>query len=757
MSDTILLEAALEYAKRGWLIIPCKPRTKLPLTANGIKNATNNEATIRAWWQRWPNANIAVACGPASGVYIVDVDVNDDEEKKIDGWKSLEEFESMPETVMQKSPRGGGHFFFKTDTPPANKNGFRKGIDIRSDGFYVMLAPSIHPNGKAYEWMDGHAPGDLEFAEFPDFMRPAEKKAVAPWDKQPVAMPSRPASTPIIERASLYLAECDGAVQGQAGHDSLLKAASALVNGFALDDGTALSLLWNEYNPRCNPPWDRSKPGDVRDFERKVREAGKSSTKPKGYLLSDYGLDSGDKALEYGRSLAEGLLASRPVEMPQVLVRSEMAKISTKAGDWSASLFSPPGYVGQLHQWIDTTAGCPQPKLSVLASIVAAGALFGGKVMDESSGRTNIFAMGVAPSSAGKDHPFKAISRLFEVSGAEKLIGGGSVTSDSALEVALTAYPIQLFGIDEAGDFLSGLKNANGSGAAHLSTIKPALKRLWSSADGMYKGKQKADEEVKRIMNPHVCLWALTTPGRFYEGVGSGDLEDGFVARMMFAISDKRESYRFVASAPPPEYLISTTQSWLERKNQESGEDGDIRSIISAKPILVATTEGAWKVFRHYQKIWEDMLRKGDDGSEKTAPIWGKGMENARRVALALAAGDEFHNPEVQEAHAHYACLLTHQTIIDLVDSIKTHMSDNAWEADKKKILKLLIAAGPSGISRSDLIRRTQWLRDRKTRESYIADMAEASIIVVGKKKTSTRPSEWIWAHPYGLQIGGEE
>lgn len=756
MSDAILLEAALEYAKRGWLIIPCKPKTKLPMTANGVKNATNNAETIRAWWQRWPNANIALACGPESGVYIVDVDV--DEEKEIDGWKSLEEFEAMPETVMQKSPRGGGHFFYRTDTPPKNKNGFRRGIDIRSAGYYVMLAPSVHPNGKSYEWMAGHGPGDIEIAEFPAFMRPEEKKAALPWEKQAVVTFIRPTSTPIIERASLYLAECDGAVQGSAGHDSLLKAASALVNGFSLDDGTALSLLWNEYNPRCNPPWDRSKAADVRDFERKVREAGKSSTKPRGHLLSDYGLDGSDKALEYGRTLAEGLLASRPVEMPQVLVRSEIAKATTKAGEWSSSLFNPPGFIGQLHQWIDSTAGCPQPKLSVVASIVAAGALFGGKVRDESDGRTNIFAMGVAPSSAGKDHPFKAISKLFEVSGAEKLIGGGSVTSDSALEVALTTYPIQLFGIDEAGDFLSGLKNANGSGAAHLSTIKPALKRLWSSASGLYKGKQKADEEVKRIMNPHVCLWALTTPGRFYEGVGSGDLEDGFVARMMFAISDKRESYRFTMSSPPPEHLISVTQSWLERKNEESGEGGDIRSIITSKPTLVTTTEGAWKVINHYQKIWEDMLREGDDGSEKTAPIWGKGMENARRVALALAAGDEFNNPEVQEGHAHYACLLTHQTIIDLVDSIKTHMSDNSWEADKKKLLRIIKRTGKKGISKGELTRMSQFIRDKKTRDGYLSEMEESSEIVVGRNAAVQKlHGSWLWAHPYGLQTGVEE
>jgi hypothetical protein len=748
-----MLTAAISYAARGWLVIPCRPNTKLPQTSHGVKDATTNEATIRAWWTRWPNANIALACGKNSGVYVVDIDVSDEDVeagiKAVDGWASLEKMGSLPETMMQKSPRGGGHFFFKTDTPPRNQNGFKPGIDIRGDGYYVMLAPSIHPNGKAYEWLENYGPDQVELADFPAFMRPEDKKASMPWDKSPVTQAVRPSSTPTIERASLYLAECEGATQGQSGHDSLLKAASAMVNGFGLDDGTALSLLWSEYNPRCNPPWDRAKASDVRDFERKVREAGKSCAKPRGYLLNESSYTNDEKAMEFGRSLAASLLAEPEVSMPQIIVRTEESKQTAKAGDWSSALFHPRGFVGQLHRWIDETAGCPQPKLSVLASIVAAGALFGGKVKDESNGRTNIFAMGVAPSSAGKDHPFKAISKLFELSGAEQMIGGGSVTSDSAIEVALTTYPVQLFGIDEAGDFLSGLKNANGSGAAHLSTIKPALKRLWSSADGLYKGKQKADDEVRKISNPHVCLWALTTPGRFYEGVGSGDLEDGFVARMMFAISNQRESYTFKPSAPPPESLVSTAQSWVDRKIQATDCGGDIVTALSQHLLTVNTSAAAWKVFHAYTATWEKLLREGDDGSEKTAPIWGKGLENARRVALTIAAGEEFNNPEISEAHADYACRLAHQTIIDLVDSIKTHMSDNAWEADKKRLMKIIKAAGSEGISKCALTRKTQFMRDKKTRDAYLADMEEARDIVIGK---STK-NQWLWAYPYGLPI----
>ena len=342
MPDDTLLTAALYYASLGWHIFPCKPGAKEPLTKHGVKDATTDEETIREWWAKWPDANVAMACGKKSGYYVVDIDV--DADKGVDGWNSLVALEKdnglTPPTILQETPRGGAHLFYRTDRPPKNKNSLFPGIDIRGDGYYVVLAPSIHPNGKAYAWEANCGPGEIEAAEFPDWLRPPETRTRRPWE-WPGAKPAKAAipprkpqeprqGSPIEERARAYLRECEPAVQGQAGHDKLLWAARAIVIGFELGDETAKDLLWQEFNPRCSPQWDRGDPREARDFERKVEEARRTpGEKPVGWLKDECGLRSGDEALQaLGKEWADNILAS---------VQGESVTVQEEGGDEAPS------------------------------------------------------------------------------------------------------------------------------------------------------------------------------------------------------------------------------------------------------------------------------------------------------------------------------------------------------------------------------------------------------------------------------------
>ena len=73
--------------------------------------------------------------------------------------------------------------------------------------------------------------------------------------------------TDATERARRYLRSMDAAIGGQGGHNQTFRAARVLVLDFALDAETAFSLLWQEFNPRCSPPWNE------RELRHKVSDA----------------------------------------------------------------------------------------------------------------------------------------------------------------------------------------------------------------------------------------------------------------------------------------------------------------------------------------------------------------------------------------------------------------------------------------------------------------------------------------------------
>jgi putative DNA primase/helicase len=133
------IDDALALAKAGVPVFPCRS-DKAPLTRHGFKDATIDEATIREYWARHPEALIGVPMGPASDLFAVDVDV-DKETGETTGEGTLEglgiNVEAHP--FQASTPSGGGHLFYqyRPDLPGNSVKGL-EGVDIRSDGGYVI-------------------------------------------------------------------------------------------------------------------------------------------------------------------------------------------------------------------------------------------------------------------------------------------------------------------------------------------------------------------------------------------------------------------------------------------------------------------------------------------------------------------------------------------------------------------------------------------------------------------------------------------
>ena len=152
-----VLAAALDYARRGIPVFPVNPLNKRPLTTNGFHDATTNEQQIREWWKERPNAMIGTPTGAASGRWVLDPDI--DPAKGIDGPASLAEitaqYGSLPPTVTSMTPRGGTHSHFRWNGVNIRNSDSKigKGIDVRGEGGYAVLPPSVRSDGAAYRWV----------------------------------------------------------------------------------------------------------------------------------------------------------------------------------------------------------------------------------------------------------------------------------------------------------------------------------------------------------------------------------------------------------------------------------------------------------------------------------------------------------------------------------------------------------------------------------------------------------------------------
>lgn len=159
------LEAALIYASWGWHIMPIRAGMKRPAINDWCNEATTDEKTIRAWWETFTtngvNPNIGLLTGKKSRVVVVDVDPRNEGHLHIE--ELLQELQAKSHLckpfIVSKTGGGGTHYFFEwPDHIPfirtrSGKNGLRPGIELKADQALVVLPPSIHPSGVAYEWM----------------------------------------------------------------------------------------------------------------------------------------------------------------------------------------------------------------------------------------------------------------------------------------------------------------------------------------------------------------------------------------------------------------------------------------------------------------------------------------------------------------------------------------------------------------------------------------------------------------------------
>ncbi len=159
-----LLGAAVEYLHAGYGVIPLSPKSKIPPKdfplATYLHERKATEEEIAKWWAKNPHYNVGVVCGQISGMFVVDVDPRN-------GGDPATVLLMAPTERISQSGRtdGGCHLWYeypKDEHIPSGKS-LLSGVDIQSDGKYIVAPPSVHPDtGLCYYWQ---STGELGYTD----------------------------------------------------------------------------------------------------------------------------------------------------------------------------------------------------------------------------------------------------------------------------------------------------------------------------------------------------------------------------------------------------------------------------------------------------------------------------------------------------------------------------------------------------------------------------------------------------------------
>jgi hypothetical protein len=731
----------------GWPIIPIWPGSKVP----GRYTQERWEA-YPTWqrhcdrptkpfevdiWRRWPGCAVGIACGNVVGI---DIDVTLPEvsieieriARRMLGDTPLLRIGRAPKRLLVYRAREA---FDSIQFGGRDAAGGNQGVQVLAKG-RQFLAYAIHPETqRPYEW-PSETPLDVDLSDVPEI---TADQARAFLDAAVAALPAE-VRTPRMPTAPEHVASG----RGQRGTREAIESALRAIPNDDLhyDDWIAIGLalkgalgddgrdLWLDFSARSKKDDDKV---TARKWDREFR-APKAGAGTIYWLAGRYGWvpDAGmvldGDAVTDGPHPAAAFLER--INRPLATAGTIPPPAAIRRGRVPVELMHIDGLLAAMVQGITRTAVSPQPFLALGASLACLGALMGRRYRSPTGLRSNLYTVGIADSGGGKDHARKWIKEALFAAGLASYLGGNKIASGQAVLSSLTTHAARLFQLDEFGHFLAGVLSRKAP--AHRLEIWSNLTELYTSADGWFHGTEYANQKDRPrsdISQPTCCVHATTVPGPFWRALEGESVIDGSLARWLIFRTD--EDYPALVDDPPAmafdEGLLETLRA-VSRGAVDHDYGGNMAMLMThdASPTVypVPYGDGVSRFFRDLKAQEREWLLQSRGSG--TAAIIARFVENAIKVAMIAAVSADPGRPVIRMQDARWAAQLVEHCITTTLDEADRFMSDNEVEAKHKKVLEVIRVAGR--ISRSDFVRKTQYLQ-RREREEIIAALIESSLI----------------------------
>ena len=329
----------------------------------------------------------------------------------------------------------------------------------------------------------------------------------------------------------------------------------------------------------------------------------------------------------------------------------------------------------------------------------------------------------------GKDRAREVNKEILYAAGLGDMCGPESIGSSAGLVSVVEQQPAILLQLDEIGRYLKTLGDAK---VSHLYNIVTVLMKLFTSSASVFVGDAYADtKQIEKINQPHLCVYGTTTPAAFYESLTPGSISDGFLSRVLvFEGANPEPKWRPAQPPDLPPSLIEQARQWGAYR------PGGNLSQTTPQPLVVAWTPDAEQVVLQVAEFAnEERERLG----EPLGLLWPRTVEKANKLALLWACSENATAPVVDAEAARWAAdVVTHLTQ-RLATLVSRWISENRQEGNVKRVARLIADAGPAGVDRATLTRKTQFLT-RRDRDELLATLRESGQIVTREIPTNRRP-----------------
>ncbi|NHZ38661.1 DUF3987 domain-containing protein [Massilia aquatica] len=384
-------------------------------------------------------------------------------------------------------------------------------------------------------------------------------------------------------------------------------------------------------------------------------------------------------------------------------------------------LLTVPGILGKMVDWTNRTANKPQPNFAVQTALALGSVVLGRKFCTTQRNWPNQFFLNIGVTGSGKEHAKTAIEECLRLAGLGQLIGACDYTSDAAVDSMLLARPTHISIMDEFGMLMESSRSKSNHlgatvrrrlmevfGRAH-STLQP---KAYSTAG--LTAKQRGELGTREVVNPSLTLVAMTTPGTFFNAIGSGSMQDGFLNRFIIVQTDLgRQLSQDIDNAPPPQELTD----WA-RSRRVSGEGNmselDIDGLHNerATPTIVPFDEAASVMFKDLEQ--QCLVRMDELEQDGIADMYSRVREIAMKVSLIVSQSCESNTITAEHARwaIDYVTYWADRSLSDLMN----HIADSPFGALCNDVARFINAAGPNGLTEADLARKTARFKEADER-----------------------------------------